>query len=122
MPNFEKIISFMNQQLGALKELDELIKFNEEKNSGHSIDQGDIEVLKAHVEAMNSAVNTALALARYYKNEGAPKPVLPVKAEEEKKSGAKKTSRKKKTDPPKEDPTVEPPAAEEAADDLSFLD
>lgn len=106
---FDSVITFMAQQAKALKEIEDLIAHDAKQNNpGHSVEPIAIKTLENYVTTMKYAVDTATALAEYYK--GAE--VKPEKAEKPKRTPAKKE------DPPKE----EPPKIEPVVEEFDFLD
>ncbi len=108
--DLNQVINFMNQQLKPLKELEDLIKYNEKQEQTHSVNPNDIEALKGYVTGMKQAVTTAKTLAEHYKKvDTAPvenRPAEETVTPEEPKEKPKRT-RTKKEDPPAEEPKSE---------------
>lgn len=105
--DFNSVISFMGHQAKALKDLENLLAHDEKQDvPGHSVLPENIETLKTYVSTMKIAVDTATALAKYYKVTGTGQP-----AGEVEKPPKKRTT--KKPDPPIEEPAKEPEPEEE---------
>ena len=121
--DFNHIINFISQQQKALKELEDLMAHHEKQGNRvggaycSSVKEEDIEALKDYVGTMKRAVDTASALATYYKNAGV---IQPGKVETEQqattpeKAEAEKPKRKKNSAPKPEEKKEEPATKEEA--------
>jgi hypothetical protein len=141
------IVNFMGQQLKALKEVEELITYAEKQDS-IPVKPEDMENLKNYITAMKLSANTALDLAKHFKNAGSaqpakvktePAPVVetedkdaaPSEVEKPKRRRTKKqeTSAQGQGDaPPKEEPVAadnveseEVTAEEPIEDEFDFL-
>lgn len=117
--DFNNIIGFMDQQLKALKELEELLAYDESQSQDHTIKPENIEALKDYTATMKQAAKTAKALAEHYKKAGNTKPVENVKEEsvdavvtEESKKAEKPKRNRTKPETPKEEPDNKPADAE----------
>lgn len=138
--NFGSVINFMDKQLSALKEIEDLLAHDEKQNpAAHTVKPEEIENLKNYVSTMKQAAETAKGLAEYYK-----KLEQPAKAPEgeklpivDKTETAEKPKRKKKetkaetpaeppTGAPAETPAIVPvaalePTAESSANVLDLI-
>ncbi|AEG59355.1 hypothetical protein [Desulforamulus ruminis] len=119
------VINFMNQQLKALKEIEDLVSHDENQASTHSIETEDLEALKTYVETMKRAAATASELAKHYKK-GAQKDTPDSGTDEKPKK--KRASAKKQEEPaqkPVEEQPEQPEQPEETAaaeeDEFDFL-
>jgi HAMP domain-containing protein len=132
--NTGNVNNLMNQQLKALKDIEDLLAHDAKQdvahNVAHSIKQENIDALKAYVETMKLACTTAIALAKHYEPKGTPAKsaalvqpthadVYPEDVEEENEAppaapaSEKKKEAAKKPEPVKEEPPID--------DDLDFL-
>ena len=120
--NFGNVVSFMNQQLKALKELEDLLA-HAKQNPGHNVNDERMDEFERYIEVMKSAATTASELAKHYQSNTAPKTETP--AEVKKEEGQKQVCEtdscetekpKKRRSPKKQEPateeTVEPSAEE----------
>jgi len=129
--DFNKVKSMMQQQIGALKNLEELLDHDAQQGANHDISQESIDLLMNHVDQLKKICNTAVALADHYQ----PQPKSQAKSTtivadpedsddddvdetpEEVKEPAKKTRvKKEKPNVPKVEP--EPVVIEDDFDDL----
>lgn len=125
--DFNNIIKLMDQQLKALKEIEELLAHNDEQTPTHSINPEDIEGLKNYITTMKKAANTATALANHFENKRGTQPAKTPQANEatttpdgeSEKAEKPKRSSAKKQNAVKEEPFTEPAVEEE--EDLDFL-
>jgi len=113
-----KIVSAMNQQLGLLHNLEDLIAHDAKEKSDNGLKPGELDALKKYVTEMKNAADYAITLANHYsKSKG-----FGV-------TGETKPTETKPVEPVKK-PVVKTKPAEavpakpelEEADDLSFLD
>ena len=56
----------MRQQLGALKELEELLDLDGKQEANHDISKESIALLANHVDHLKKVCNAAVALAQHY--------------------------------------------------------
>jgi hypothetical protein len=85
--DFSNVTRFMDQQLKALKEIEDLLAHNEKQVQTHNIRPEDIEALKDYVATMKLAASTAKKLAEHYKL-GSAKPVATKTADEKQDSAS----------------------------------
>lgn len=117
--NFDNVITFMGQQAKALKELEDLITHDARQEAArHKVKPEDIETLRAYVTTMKTAVETATALAKYYKGAGDVNSEKAEKVEKPKKNSTKKEESLVKEEPAKE----APPKVEPVVEEFDFLD
>jgi hypothetical protein len=65
--DYNKINSMMNQQLTAVKVLEELLDLDaKQEHTTHAILQDDIDTLAGHVDYLKKVCDTAVALAKHY--------------------------------------------------------
>jgi len=120
--NFDSVINFMNHQSRALKELEDLLAHDaKQENPGHSVDPVAIKSLKDYVATMKYAVDTATALAKFYKSAENTKPKTekqPAKeTEPEKTDNPPPKKKRSKKDTQQEEPAKEKPANESAKEE-----
>ena len=129
--DFGSVIRFMDQQLKALKDLEDLIEHNENQEQTHGLEQEDIDSLKDYVAGMKQACSTAKTLAEHYKNAGSSQPDKTgpdqnaAGGEEAEKPKRRRSSAKKEEPPKQEEPPAlkEEPAAEtDNSSGFDFLD
>lgn len=111
------IKSKMEQQLGVLKELDELITRSDTDGKTGTATAEDIEHLRKYISDMRRACDTAIAIEAALAANQKEKAEAEAPAEEK---PTKRKTRTKKTEPAPEAPKEEP--AEPEDDDLGFLD
>ncbi len=137
--SFDNVISSMNQQTRVIKDLKELLAHNDKQTDpGHSVPTEDVELLRTYVETMETAVNTAKALAQHYKGGPAPKPAenkpettAPAKPEppaaeakeapKTEKPKRKRNAAKAQEAPAAEAPVPEEPVTQKPEDEFDFL-
>ena len=116
------IKSQMEQQLGVLKELDDLIARSDAEGQTGTASAEDVDHLRGYVADMRRACNAAIALETALTP---PKEEKKAEPTAEEKKPAKRKPRAKKAEPVVETPPADAPAPETAEaedDDLSFLD
>ncbi len=114
--NFDSIINFMNQQSKVLKELEDLLAHDaKQENPGHSVDPVAIKTLKDYVATMKYAVDTATALAKFYKSAENTKPKTEKQPALEKTDNPPPKKKRSKKDTQQEEPAKEKPAKNELA-------
>jgi hypothetical protein len=121
--NTGNVNNLMNQQLKALKDIEDLLAHDAKQTATHSIKQEDIEALKTYISTMKLACNTAIALAKHYESKTAPAKLVadvPEGSEEESEAtpAAPVKDPKKKKEPKPPEPAKEEPPID---DDLDFL-
>ena len=64
--NFNGVNNLMRQQLGAIKDLEELLDLSVKPDATREIPQEGIDLLASHVDHLKKICETAMALAQHY--------------------------------------------------------
>ncbi|GMB00899.1 hypothetical protein [Pelosinus sp. IPA-1] len=126
--NFNGVNNLMRQQLGAIKDLEELLDLDSKQDPTHTISKEDIALFKDHVDRLKKVCETAMAISQHYQAIDKAEAVINEADNEEETSihpveGAQKTpSTGVVKEPAKRSRTrkakVEPEPVEENFDDL----
>lgn len=111
--NTAQIIRMMDQQLGVLKDLDELLAHDAQAKGAHGVAENCVKALREYTDTMRAACEAAKTMAQHYTTKKT-EPAAPAAKTPE--PAPKRTKREK----PAEPEPVETVESED--DDLDFLD
>ena len=111
--NTAQIIRMMDQQLGVLKDLDELLAHDAQAKGAHGVAENCIKALREYTDSMRAACEAAKTMAQHYTTKKAEPAAAP--AAKTPKPAPKRTKMEKPAEP-------EPVETVESEDDLDFLD
>ena len=112
--NTTQIIRMMDQQLGVLKDLDELLAHDAQAKGAHGVAENCIKALREYTDSMRAACEAAKTMAQHYTTKKAEQAAAPAAKTPD---PAPKRTKKEKPIEPEPVETAEP-----EDDDLGFLD
>ena len=116
--NTAQIIRMMDQQLGVLKDLDELLAHDAQAKGSHGVAETCVKALREYTDSMRAACEAAKTMAQHYTTKKA-EPAAAASVAKTPEPAPKRTKKEKPVEP-ETTKTVEAVESEDV--DLDFLD